>query len=515
MTNEELTLQARRECCSEATTAHHGGGYGRPFWNAEAFQFMYVPSFQFQPIPECKKYRFTAKDENGKIHTFDAPKPSALLTEIWGDIPEGIVELTVRTVNDDGSEGLLAGARTFYKLSPFSTDLPKAKCSYKECAAKAFDYIMNLDFIHYWLDHDVPDPSYGLNVYPSKTLSAVINAMLKFTSVFPEKADDALKIATKAANHLLKITYRNNSVMNGVPPTYKLDFREDYKEHYAGSIMEARCNTVMELYPAYVGTAYLLLEEKINDSKYFDAAIKIGEHYLNTVQENGSWYLVRSCETGEPLNLNYCDPLPNIVPFLMKLYKRTGDEKWKALSDNAIAYVEKNALVHYNWEGQFEDSTISSNYSNLTHYGASALIRHYTEYYPHDERKMEIADNLMRFIEDQFVLWGKPCPWQKGTPSQWHTPCGLEQYVWHVPIDASTSNIAMTFLAMYKAGRGELHLAKAKALIDSITRIQHDDGMIPTHWMDEDTIKGENFWVNCMIATANAIETMAEFIEEN
>ena len=66
MTNEELNKQAQRECCSAETTAHHGGENGKPFWNAEAFQFMYVPAFQFQSISGCKKYRFTAKDENGK-----------------------------------------------------------------------------------------------------------------------------------------------------------------------------------------------------------------------------------------------------------------------------------------------------------------------------------------------------------------------------------------------------------------------------------------------------------------
>ena len=151
MTNEELNKQAQKECCSAETTAHHGGENGKSFWNAEAFQFMYVPSFQFQPISGCRKYRFSAKDENGNIHSFDAEKPSALLTDIWGEIPEGVVELTVRTVNDDNSEGYLVGARTFFKLAPFSTDLPEAKCTYKECASRAYDYIMELDFIRYYI----------------------------------------------------------------------------------------------------------------------------------------------------------------------------------------------------------------------------------------------------------------------------------------------------------------------------------------------------------------------------
>ena len=516
MTKKEYAEQARKACCSAETTAHHGGGHGRPFWNAEAFQFMYVPSFQFQPIPGCRHYRFTARDEKGGVHTFDAEKPSALLTEIWADIPEGVVELTVRTVNKDNSEGYLVGARTFFKLAPFSADLPAAKCSYKDSAARALRYIMNLDFIRYWSDHGVPDPNYKLNIYPSKIHSSVIGAMVSFSALFPEQAEEALKIAVHAADYLLQLTLKDGP-MCGIPPTYSLDYDPNAATRSIGSIIEERYKTVMMLYPSYVGSAYLQLEEKNKDKKYLDAAVAIGEYYYKTVEENGSWYLIRDYETGEPVNFNYCDPLPNIMPFIMRLYQRTGDEKWKTLADNALRFVENNALVRYDWEGQFEDSTISDNYSNLTHYGAAALIEYYTRHYAHDEEKMKIADDLMRFVEDQFVLWHRPSPWQRDNvdTSLWHTPGGLEQYVWHVPIDASTANIMLAFLNMYKAGRGELHLVKAKALADSMTHAQHEDGMIPTHWMNKETLDGGNFWVNCMIASARAMKTMADFEEEN
>ena len=514
MTKEELTRQAQRECCSGNTTAHHGGENGRTFWNAEAFQFMYVPSFQFQPISGCNKYRFTAKDENGIVHSFDAPKPSALLTEIWAELPEGVVEMTVRTVNEDNTEGYLVGARTFFKLAPFSTDLPEAKYSYKECATRAYDYIMNLDFIRYWLEKGIPDPNYLLNAYPSKTHSSIIGAMLKYAAVFPEKADNALKIAKNCADYLLEITPHDNGAMDGVPPTYKLEVCEASNHDY-GDVVRSRRNTVMTIYPSYVGKAYLLLEEKVKEQKYLDAAIKIGGFYLNNVQSSGTWNLIIDGKTGETVSENPCDPLSNIVPFLMKLYERTGEEKWKRLSDNAIAFVEKNVLVTYNWEGQFEDSGLSTSYSNLTHYGASALIRHYARYYSDDENKMKIADDLMRYIEDQFVIWNRPAPWNKDSDdtSMWPVPCALEQYNWYVPIDASAANIIMTFVAMYKAGRGELHLAKARALADTITRVQHEDGMIPTHWMDEKTLDGHNFWINCMIASADAVEVMSELVE--
>ncbi len=511
MTKEELNQQAKEESYGEVIRTEK---FAKPFWNAEAFQFMYAPSFQFQPISGCKKYRFTARDNNGRLRTFDAPKPSAPLTEIWKDLPEGVVELTVKTVNEDNSEGYTVGARTFWKLAPFNTDLPKAKCSYKECAARAFDYIMNLDFVRHWLKYGVPDPNYLLNVYPSKTHSSIIDAMVSYILLCPEKTDNALKIATSIADYLLKIT-PDKGALNGVPPTYNLDYCDVAQNHFMGSVVDERQNTVMMIYPSYVGKAYLQIESITKDKKYLDAAIKIGEFYYNSVQKNGSWYIIIDNESAQPLSTNYCDPMPNIVPFLMMLYERTGNEKWKELTDNTISYVEKDTLLRYNWEGQFEDSGLSSNYSNLTHFGADALVRYYAAYHSDDESRMKIADDIMRFIEDQFVVWSKPAPWNKDSEdvSLWPVPSALEQYNWYVPIDASVAIIVKTFVAMYKAGRGELHLAKAKALTDTITRVQHEDGMIPTHWMDEKTLNGHNFWINCMIATASTVEEMAELTE--
>ena len=513
MTNEELNMQAQRECCS--ASVHHGGEEGRPFWNAQASQFMYVPSFQFQPISGCNKYRFSAKDENGNIHSFDAEKPSALLTDIWKEIPEGVVELTVRTVNEDNSEGYPVGARTFFKLAPFNTDTPAAKYSYKECASRAYEYIMNLGFIRYWLKNGEPDPGYLLNAYPSKTYSSVIGAMLKFADVFPEKADDALKTAKNCADYLLEITPHDNGAMDGVPPTYKLEVCAASGHDY-GDVVRSRSSTVMMIYPSYVGKAYLQLEEKTGERKYFDAAIKIGEFYLKNVRQDGTWNLITDGKTGETVSDNPCDPLCNIVPFLMKLYERTGEEKWKTLAENAIGFVEKNTLRTYNWEGQFEDSGLSVNYSNLTHFGASALARYYAQYHPDDENKMKVAEELVRYVEDQFVVWNRPAPWNKDSDdtSFWPVPCALEQYNWYVPIDASSASVIRTFVAMYKAGRGELYLAKAKALADTITRVQREDGMIPTHWMDEETLNGHNFWINCMIATAEAVDTMSGLVEK-
>lgn len=512
MTKKELAALAFEECTSEKTTAHHGGGAGRPFWNAEAIQFMYVPAFHFQALPGVKEYRFEAKDETGALHVFTADAPTALLTPIWGEIPEGVVELKVWG-RVDGEDKYLVGARTFFKLAPFSDDLPAAACGYKEAAMRAYDFAMSQSLVNHWL-LGTPDPDYDHNVYPSKMISSVVNAMIDYARLVPEKSEEAMKIAVNAADYLISIT-PTEGPMAFLPPTYQIDFR-DHPETRENLTAEERLHTVMMIYPAYVGVAYLNLEKATGDKKYLEAAEKIGDYFRAHIEPAGSWYLIRDYRTGEVLSPNLCDPLGIIVPFLSKLYERTGEESWKKLADCAIRYVEDKVMVTYEWEGQFEDSVCSANYSNLTHYGASALTRYYAAHFADDGAYMAKADDLMRFVEDQFVVWKKAAPWNKNDfdTTKFLTPAGLEQYKWYVPIDASTADIAETFLAMYKAGRGELHLAKAMALADGITRSQRENGMIPTHWLSEESLEGDNFWINCMFVSASLLSELGTFLEE-
>ena len=64
-------------------------------------------------------------------------------------------------------------------------------------------------------------------------------------------------------------------------------------------------------------------------------------------------------------------------------------------------------------------------------------------------------------------------------------PCGLEQYKCYVPIDTAAAKIARFFLLMHKLENKPLDLAKARALGDSLTRLQEDNGRIPT-WAEHE-----------------------------
>ena len=522
MTRAELARQAFEECCNPNTTVKYGVKRGAPFWNVESTQFMYVPAFHFTAIRGCRRYRYTAVDEAGASHSFEADDCCVLLTPIWAELPEGVVKLTVTALGEDGSDYAPVGARTFFRLASFPEETPPAACPYRECAVKAYKYAMSQSFIRYWLERGVPDPSYDLNAYPSKMIEMLGKAMLSYARLCPEDAAEALKVAVNAADYLLSITPGGSDPLPWLPPTYDLSFCPDPEKYGVETAnwtaARGHSGTMMMIYPAGVGEMYLELEKATGNPAYLDAALKIGKYYLDHVESNGSWILVRSAETGEPVTSNYVSPMGRVVPFLMSLYGRTGEDKWKTLCDGAVNYVVKTQLASYNWEGQFEDSPLSANYMNLSHYGPVALSSYFAEHRADDPACLETAKELMRFAEDQFVVWKRPYPWCHSAPGEgkhydtalWHTPAALEQYGWYVPIDASTADIAIGFLRLYQAGCGELYLAKARALADQLTRMQHENGQIPTHWMNSEDAE-KNFWFNCMFESCHALEIMSEY----
>lgn len=499
----------------------HDGVRSRPFWNAHATQFMYNPCFEFAAVPMCRRFLFTATDCSKKVHTFEADSPMSLLTPIWGDLPEGNVELKVEALEDDGTPISLVGARTFYRCAPYAGPdaySPKVR-SYRECALMAFRYVYNMPTVQYWLKHGVPDPEYHLNRYPSKMIASLIMAMVSYASIAPENAENAIQLAKNAADYLISISIGEDSPLNGLPPTYHTEFNQNRYDYGEEDLMKM----VMMCYPAGVGSAYLALEKASGDTKYYDAARKIAEYYRDNVQENGTWNLMKEISTGADRSAN--DLMPDsVIPFMKAMYDRTGEEIWLTLMKNAHAYRYSCRMESYEWEGQFEDSPTSSHYSNMSHYPADSMVYYIAENQKDDPKAIAEAEELMRFIEDQFVVWHNFAPrnrkdyesWFQKDKSIWHSPAGMEQYNWYVPIDSSTAHIMIAFLRLYKANGNPVLLAKACTLADSITQMQNPEtGMIPTHWMEKDAVQtGGGLWINCCIETASLMLEIANETEK-
>ena len=509
--------QALAEYNNPETAAHPGGVNGRPFWNINSSQFMFVPSFQFPWIPGSRGYRFTATDRNGKDHTFTAKEPTASLAPIWGEIPTGFVTLKVESLTQDENITRPVGTRTFFKLDPFPgrENLPKRARSYRESALAAYRFLYNDDMVHYWLDHGIPKPDYAHNVYPAKMISSIMRSMVNYAKLDPENAENALLLACRAADYMMSISFPEGHPLEGLPPTYSFDGLDAEVVNKVAPAAQNCVGTTMMIYPAAACLAYLELYEAVKDEKYLNAALAIANYFKKTRHSSGSWYLQYDCESGKPMRENLCVNFI-FVNIFHKLCEVTKDEAWRVFETDYLKFITEVCLETYNWEGQFEDVKVSGNYQNLTHFTANHLIQYIAEALPEDEKMKAEAVDLMRFVEDQFVVWGEFAYWNLSGDGERHTPTGLEQYYCYVPIDASSAAIIRSFMKMYEITSERLYLEKAMALADMITRMQDKEtGLIPTFFIGDNCAYGRfNFWINCMFYTASVLLELAELTEK-
>ena len=244
---------------------------------------------------------------------------------------------------------------------------------------------------------------------------------------------------------------------------------------------------------------------------------------------DGTWYLKMNEKDGTPVSGNRLVPT-SVIFFLEKLYAVTGDARYRAAADRAFAFIDRGPLADWNWEGQFEDITPAARrYQNLTKHNACETAIYLVERFPGDKRRIAQAREILRYAEDQFVMWKAPCrsdcagPWRPGYPFRcWRTPVALEQYNCYMPIDASVAKLIRTYLALYKAEGRRLDHAKAHALGDSMANNQDDSGRIRTYWIpetgDDDPLAGAirlphgGDWYNCMAADAQAIALLMEHL---
>ena len=518
---------ARRVAEDVAKPVRPAGVNGQPFWNGSSWMFMYPPSFEFSKVPGAVKYRFLVIDDLHYTHTMDAQEPTALLVPIWGEIPaRGFVTVICDGVDANGALCGRAGTRRFWKAAPFTPGgYPPAPRSYAEAAARTCDFMMALPNTRYLVEKGRPDPSYELNCYPAKMCGCMIDIMLRCARNRPDRADEAMKAARAAADYLLGISQGADTPLAHFPPTYGADYIVGGEHAVKTARKYAGQN--MLLYPARVAQAYLRLSDATGDGKYAAAAENIARTYLKLQGEDGTWHLKLWERDGSPVLPNRAFPLEPLELF-EAMYVRTRDPVFRAASDRAFEYIEKGPLTNWNWECQFEDVQPHQPYKALTKHQACSTAMFLLKRFPGDQGRLAQARELLRFSEDQFVYWERPCradgAGYRTVPPvpdaelcakmswlvdyrNWITPGVGEQFGWEMPIDASNDKLIRTYVALYKAAGDPLDLAKARALGDTLVRVQKEDGSIRTQMLSRPD--ADNFWINCMGASIAALDLLS------
>ena len=392
---------------------------------------------------------------------------------------------------------------------------PPAVRPYCEAAKMAFRYMTSLPAMTALVETGKPNQRYQHNAYVSKTHAAHIRAMLDWAKLEPDRRETAMRFAKASAEFLLKELEPADATLAHWPPTYgrrplEFDPKTDgpYKKPaMIGNEPEGAVKyrgEVMLLYPANVGSAFVDYWRETKDGRFLSAAKGIAETYLKTRRKDGSWPLKMKLATGETVGENVLVPTCPLE-FFEKLSDATKDPRWRTAADACFAWLESHPLTDWNWDGQFEDIKPEKPYKNPTKHNAVEAMLEILRRFPGDPKRIAQCRRILKFCEDRFVCWERP----ENQP-KWDVPSVLEQYSCFVPIDASAAKMIRAYLALWRATKDSELLEKAKALGNTLTRVQLDGGRIPTFWTHDWLGDPVYDWLNCMGAGACALVELAD-----
>lgn len=496
-----------------------GGVDGRAFWNKFAHRFIYAPAFRLPEVDGAASYRFTVIGADGDSRLFVADRPTAALSQVWGDVPEGLTTVSVDGLDASGQTIGPSGERTFYRSPGFSGDVPAPAQPYAEAAREALRAIFVAPHVQHWLKTGKHDRGYRRYCYPNKVMGGLARAMAAYARL-AENEDDrkaAAEISRRVADHLIALRYPADAPYPNVPPTYSLDVevnsaaRERYAKRWlmTSSAMDA-------------ALALLDVYDVASDQKYLDAATAIADTFAEKQEEDGTWPLVVDWETGEPTSPQRMSPTW-VIFFLDRLERQYHIADYRAARRSAWEWIESHPLATYQWDGQFEDVNPRRPYRNLSREQACDVATLLLS--DPDVRPQQIAqaEELLRFAEDQFVVWEPvkdPQGWARAHGPQvpvvaqhWMTPCVLEQYMCYLPVARSSAVQINAYLKAHERTGQEHYRQKARALANGLITGQKwlaethgGNGEIPTWVMTNKVLN----WLNNSFYAAEAVQHVAE-----
>ena len=484
------------------------------FWNKFSERFIYAPAFDFKQIDGADTYRFEVLSlADSQRWTFQDPSPFAPLSPVWTEMPVGSYQLKVVGVAEDGKEIGVSGTREFYRAAPFDGIYhAPPEMPYAESAMLALETLLDRDFVQYWLEHGKPDPSYGWYRYPSKIYSALVvgavtQARLKEGT---EAAEEATKLAQIVADELIRISFEKGAPYEFFPPTY-----HGYPDYFEPGESHMSYDRSMTIQGADAGHAYLDLYDLTGEEKYLEAAKRIAGTYLKTQLDNGSWYLYVNNKTGEKIEDNVAIPTA-MINYFNRLRKDYEVEGLEEATEAALDYVMENPVKTFNWQGQFEDISARQPYENQSREQACDLAIYLLKNNPDDPESVSLAEDLIRYSEDQFVIWERPKPIiapeknPGSLPQNWITPSVQEHYAYWRPISRAAGIMVDTYWEAYVATGKERYLAKAKSIANTFPEVQqYHDGNYVTHF----TKHKMNFWLNNAVYPAKVLMNFERNLE--
>ena len=328
----------------------------------------------------------------------------------------------------------------------------------------------------------------------------------------PVVSRDALGIATAAAEFLLTLREPPGAALANWPPSYW--------DGVDGGEHPTYMSQIMTLYPAEAAMAFLDLYDATNEDRWWNATLEIAATYAERQLPNGTWPLLMRRSDASPVTDKMLVPV-TVINFFDRLSEQYDVQDYVDLRARAYDWILRNPLKTYAWDAQYEDTRPRATYKNLSHREAAGFARLLLSTSQHPDT-LEIAKDLLAFVEDQFIVWSHEDEMTKrnwfkdgskwnGALSEdpaggkdWFLPATLEQFAFRTPIAGATSNMIHAFCTAFEATGETIYRDKARALTRSIVAAQqhHGGGEIPTHLRQ--TLPEES-WLNNSVYAARTL----------
>ena len=509
---EELNAQALEEYLQPV----HPGIRGEvPFWNKYATKYLYAPVFDFDDVENAVGYTYSA-EAGGQFFIFGNESPRAALSDIWTEIPVGPVTLTVQAYDGEGEPLGEPQNVKFEKDNPFCGPYDPAPIGYREAAVRTAKALHDSPLGQSWVAGGKPDTTYFYNCYACKIWSGIAQTECFLAREVPEYHDAALQIARNACDGLIAFSQPEGAPLAFFPPTYY--YGDNWEEK--SSVLRFNRGKTMFLEATYAANALMDLYDLTKEQKYLDHAVGIAKTYQKLQAEDGSWPVKVMYETAEPVNAARCLPA-DILMLANRLKAKYGVEGFDDMVAKGEKWMWDNTITGFNFDGQFEDVPIEDKvpYQNLTHCTAGDCMEYLMTKPEQSERDLEAGWEIARWAEDQFTRWHSQIEYDadalSAVDSVFSSPFVFEQYSWKNPVDASIAKVANNFMHLYNKTGDKLCLAKAKALVDTLVKIQDPEtGTMPTLPNSETKFAQDDIWANCVYYSIGTLMRMSAIYEK-
>ncbi|MBO0748629.1 MAG: hypothetical protein J2O47_09760, partial [Acidimicrobiaceae bacterium] len=363
------------------------------------------PVLEFTPVSGARSYELLLKstDGAGQGWRLRSESPIFALAEIWREVPFGRFGFSPRA--RDG-EGRLIGTGSAYSFvrSPDWADENPALLHWRDAALGVARYLLvdapaasdhPEDPVYMW--HAAASVDAPLTFHPLQFPALCYGSFIRLFAAVRGEEVKALAMARKLCDFLMEHPAIDHGLLAGAP-------KSTMDTAGAGAMWEEDSTTVVRI--GWVGGAALELAQATGDHRYREYAERLAGLLLRLQREDGSWpYRVR-LDDADPV-----EPYTAASSIALRLFEQLegsaeGDLKESLTSgmERGVAWLLENPVRTGLWQQMYEDVTTREPYENLEQWAAleTAMLLLRRKH----EGALDIASRLVRYVEDQFVIFG-------------------------------------------------------------------------------------------------------------